>query len=147
MSPDKRSPEELLAAIEEMEMRDAAEELDAMSDDEIARAIEKDGGDAKAIGARGAALAASLIQRRKDLQWQVEAREKIEAGRAKIAAMPPRPRLTRDEMKRRIDEARRDATFATALAARKGGTEEATDDELADLLEQLDVLRQRRDEK
>ena len=132
---------------EEMEMRDAAEQIASMSDDAVARAIDADGGDAAGLAARGAALGAALIKRRKALQWQVEAREKMEAERAKIAAMPKRATMTRDEMKRRIEEARSDASFSAALAARKGGTDEASDDELADLVDHIEMLRRRRDDK
>lgn len=141
MPPDKR----VLETIEEMEMKDAAEEIAAKSDDAIAREVDADGGDAKAIGARGAALASDLILRRKRLQWQVEAREKIAEGRAQAAAIPKRARPTRDEMIRIVEAARSESDFGAVLAARKGGTAEATDDELADLLEQLDVLRARRE--
>jgi hypothetical protein len=127
-------------------MKDAHEEVRALDDDAIARAVDADGGDAKAIAARGAKLAADLIARRKRLMWQVDARGRIAKARARVAAMPATPRPTRAEMEARIEEARKDATFAPALAARKGGTEKATDDDLADLLEQIEILRILRDE-
>jgi hypothetical protein len=145
MPPEKREP--LLETIEEMEMKDAQEEIAEKSDDAIAGAVDAEGGDAKAIGARGAALAQQLIERRKRLMWQVEAREKSAAARAALDATPKRPRGTRKEMVDAIEAARGDAEFATLLAARKGGTDEATDDELEDLLHQLDHLRARREKK
>ena len=147
----EHTDEKLLEAIEEMEMEDALDDVKKMSDEEVSRSIAADGGDPKAIGARGAALAATLLERRKRQVWQVDPHEKLEAARAKIGeiekASASRPRLSRAAMIARIDEARRDATFAAKLAARKGGTDEATDDELDDLLRQLEILRATRDER
>ena len=140
-----RSDAEVLEEIEALEMDDALDDVKAMSDEEVSRSIAKDGGEPSAIGARGAALAAKLIERRKRQLWQVDAHEKLDAARAKIGASDEergkRGRLSRAEMIARIDDARRDATFAAKLAARKGGTDEASDDELADLLAQLEILR------
>jgi hypothetical protein len=48
------SPEELIDAAEKMEFDDVEAEIAAMSDEEVARAIDADGGDARAIGDRGA---------------------------------------------------------------------------------------------
>jgi hypothetical protein len=141
------SPEELVDAAEQMAFDDAEAEVAVMSDEEVARAIEADGGDARAIGNRGANLAEDLIERRRRLQWQLEAHEKLARARERVAAIPRGPRLSREEMKARIEEARRDEGLAVALAARKGSTDEATDDELAELLDEIDILRALRKKK
>jgi hypothetical protein len=56
--------------------------------------------------------------------------------------MPRGQRPSREEMKARIEEARRDEGLAVALAARKGAADEASDDELAELLEEIEILRE-----
>jgi hypothetical protein len=143
MAADPRPPGKLLDAIRQMELDDVGDEIDAMSDDEIAKAIDADGGDSKAIAARGAALAKALIQRRKDLQWQVEAHEKLDVAHAATANVGGGAKRTRGELIAIVKAAGSDEGFA--MAARKGGVDEATDEELEDFVAQIEKLRALRD--
>jgi hypothetical protein len=144
MATEDEDPEALLATLHRMEMDDALEEIKAMSDDEVARAIEAEGGDPVAIGERGATLAAELLERRERLAWQADAAEKRERALARIAARPKGPRGTRAEMIERIKVASQE--LGLAIAARKGGAEAATDAQLEALLDEIEVLQALREE-
>jgi hypothetical protein len=130
---------------EEDALDDALEETRAMSDDEIARAIEAEGGDAAGIGERGTALAARLLERRERLaHWQERAAAALAKATERARQAPRMPSgLPRDELKRRIDIARTDARFAAPIAAafRNRSSEESTDEELAALLDEIEILK------
>jgi hypothetical protein len=135
-------PSALDEALRRMKEEDEERELAAMSDDEVARSIDAEGGDAKGIGERGAKLAAALLERRKRLAWQADAAALRARALARIAARPKRERGTRAEMVARIQQAQRDLGFAIAAAFRKGGVEAATDDELAAMVDEIALLEE-----
>jgi hypothetical protein len=142
MAGKKKTPKEVFEAILAMEHDDDLEEIAKMSDEEVSASIAKAGGDPVAIGAKGANLAAQLIERRERLQWQVEALEKLNAADAAAkAARAGQPRKSRDEMIAEVSKAQTEDGFSVALVARKGGTEQATDDELEELLMHIELLR------
>jgi len=123
----------------------AAEVLsDRVTPAEVDQDLRDAGGDPDAIGQRGAALVQALLEKRR-LAWQDAAREKQEAFRARAAARKaaPRPRQTREEMLATINAYRGDSTIASALTVsfRKRKPEESSDDELAELLDEIELLR------
>jgi hypothetical protein len=141
MAGKTKTPQEIFEAILAFEHDDEVEALDKMTDEEVAAAIAKDGGDPVAMGARGKALAEALIERRKRLQWQVEAREKLDTAAAVSAAVGSRPKRTRGDMIEELKRAQNEEGFSVGLAARKGGTDAASDEELEELLKQVEMLR------
>jgi hypothetical protein len=145
MSGKPLTPEELLAAIAAIPFDADADEVDRMSDEEIDAEISAEGGDPIAMGARGAKLAEKLIDRRKRLAWQVEANEALDAAKGAAtkllaAEADRRAKMTRSEIIEEIKRAEREG-FGVGLAARKGGAEEATEEQLRELLEQIVMLR------
>jgi hypothetical protein len=140
MSIEHDDPEALLATLHQMEMDDAEYAVDNMTDEEVARALEAEGGDPVAIGEEGAKIAAALLERRKRLAWQAEAAVAREQALARIAKAKAVPRGTREEMLQRIKSVRRDLGLAIAAAFRKGGAEAATDDELAAIVDEIALL-------
>lgn len=88
---ENESDRAALAALEESLAMDLL--TDAYTDDEIDQLIRARGGDPAAIGARGAALGASLARARR-LAWQDAAKEKrqvMEDAVARPGAIPPFP--------------------------------------------------------
>ncbi len=138
MAGKKKTPKEVFDAILEFEHDDELEALEKMTDEEVSAAIAKDGGDPVAMGKRGADLAAELIERRERLQWQVEARETLDTAEA-AAAGGVKAKRTRAEMKEAIEKGRTEEGIS--LAARKGGVDEASDEELEELLAHIEMLR------
>lgn len=140
----KRTDAETVSALRAMQAEEALEDVRATSDDEVARAIAEEGGDAAAIGERGRALADKMLVRRERLApWQEGARARLERVWTEARKAPKTPRgLPRAELLARIDAARRDARFAAPLVAafRSRGPEAATDEELAALLDEIEIL-------
>jgi hypothetical protein len=139
----KRTDEEVLAAIAQTEADDDLAEIAAMTPAQLDASIREGGGDPDAIGARGAQLAAELLERRKRLRWQAKARGNMESALAKMAEAPKTPKLPRPELLARIAAARSDGRFKAPIAAafRKRTAEESTDDELRGLLDEIEMLR------
>jgi hypothetical protein len=139
----KRSPEELLRAIDQGESDADLAAIEALSESALDAGIRAQGGDPDAIARRGAALAEELLARRKRLGWQVKARADMEAARAKMATAPKTPPLPRSELLDRIEAARNDARLRAPVTAafRKRGAEECSDDELRSLLDEIEMLR------
>ena len=110
----------------------------ALAEQEIREA----GGDPDATRARGDALAKMLLEKRRHL-WREEARRDLEADRKRIAALPPVPRASLDVLRARLANVMRDPRWAGQLAAafHKREPEEASAEEIATLLEQIQALR------
>jgi hypothetical protein len=70
----------------------------------------------------------------------VEAREKLDTAAAQAGSVA-RVKMSRAEMKEEIEKARTEEGFSVGLAARKGGTDEASDEELEELLVHIEMLR------
>jgi hypothetical protein len=134
MAAKKKTPKEVFEAILRIKDEDELEELEKMTDEEVSAAIAKDGGDPVAIGKRGADLAAQLIERRERIQWQLEARAKLDTAAGVVKA-----KRSRAEMKEAIEKARTDE--GVSLAALEGRVDEASDEELEELLVHIEILR------
>jgi hypothetical protein len=140
MAAEKKTPKEIFDAILLFEHDEEIEGLEKMTDEEVDEAIRAEGGDPVAIGERGAKLANELMERRERLQWQLEAREEL-AIAAAAAGGAARVTRSRKEMIEAITQAQNEEGLSIGLAARKGGTDEATDEELEELLRQIEILR------
>jgi hypothetical protein len=130
---------------ETFDLLQADAELDRikhLTSSEVQAEIRADGGDPKGIGARGAALAAKLLAER-GLDWKTRANARKESLGKAVGAWPSFAGLSRDELRARVQAARTDARFAAPVVAafRKRNEEEASDDELRALLEEIEVLR------
>ncbi len=117
----------------ELADQDLGEETPA----EVARGIREAGGDPEAIAARGKAFAAELLAKRARLGWRAQARARLDSARALADAMPSRRGLPRAELLARIEALRGASRVVVAYRGRK--PEEASDDELAALLEELEL--------
>ena len=80
------------------------------------------------------------MERRERLQWQLEAREQL-AIAAAAAGGAARVKRSRKEMIDAITRAQNEEGFSVGLAARKAGADEATDEELEEVLQQIEILR------
>jgi hypothetical protein len=139
----KRTDEELLEAIDQAAADDDLAEIAALTSEQVDATIRAQGGDPEAIGARGAQLARELLERRKRLAWQGEARRGLEAAQAKMAQAPRTPKLPRPELLARLAAAQKDARFSAPIAAafRKRTAQESSDEELRRLLDEIEMLR------
>lgn len=130
----------LWRAIKEQEVEDDIAEIEAMSDEELDCHISDNGGDPKAIRARGQALAKSLLARQQ--AWQGEVLAKLEALRAEAAARRELPRLPRAELLARLETARKDPRFEAPVTTlfQKKALEASSDEELQSLLDAIELL-------
>lgn len=112
---------------------------------EVDQDLRDAGGDPEAIGKRGAALVQELLEKRR-LDWQAQARAKQAAfaSRAAERRNTPKPRRSREELLTAINAYRADPAMgdAVSFSFRKRKPEESTDDELAELLDELELLRE-----
>lgn len=140
-----RDPRATLKAISAIPAEDEFDEIVAMSDEELDREITKHGGDPQALRQGGATLAAELFRRREALVWQDEmgtklkqVRDAAERTRVQSAANG----LPRAELLRRLDLARTSPRFSEPIAIlfQKKSLSASTDEELAALLEQVELL-------
>lgn len=142
----KRSPEEVLHAIEEARLDDELARIARMSDADVSAEIRERGGDPEAIGARFAAVAQGLAAAQRREAWQREAAQRIEKARGVLgAARGPRrgePRVSRALLLARIETARQDPRLEgpVAMAFRKKSADESTDEELESMLSSLEDL-------
>jgi len=116
-----------------------------MSPDEVDRALDAAGGDAAGTAKRAAAQIDGLKERHARLAWQDEARAKLAASRATLAAVRARrPKLPREQILARIDAAQKDPRFAAPVVTffRKRTTAETTDEELEALLDEIEAARE-----
>ncbi len=136
----KRSVDEILDAIEEMEALEDLEDVKAMTDEEIAQELRAAGADPEAVGAWGAALAKRLLERRsRVLDWEERARGAVE--RARISAEAPSA-VSIADARRRLDAADADRRYAESLSAALGDRDPAacSDQEAVALAGELDEL-------
>ncbi len=115
---------------------------DAVSDSDVDRELHEAGGDPDAIAAQGLALATEQLEKRR-LAWQDAARRKIGAQQRARQSGPQSPARSRSQLL--ADIATRRAEFerrgmAVSAAFRKRKPEEASDDELAEFLDELETL-------
>jgi hypothetical protein len=139
---DKRSDRALWEALEDQRAADDLDELLAMSDEELDRSIDEEGGDSKAIRAAGAALVEELFARRARLAWHDEMEQKLEAFRKTAAASRSTEKLPRAELLGRLAAFRQNPRFGAQVAImfQKKSAEASTDEELQADLEALQLL-------
>jgi hypothetical protein len=146
MAAHKRTPEEQWDAIREAALDDLADEIDAMTSEEVDALLNAHGGDAAGTRRRAGAQMAAIQERQARLgDWQAEAQAKLAAARATFAAVRGRrPKLTRPELIARIEAAKNDPRFGQPVATffRKRATSETTDEELEAFLDEIEALRE-----
>jgi hypothetical protein len=146
----KKPAVSLWKAIQDAELDDDVNEILALSDADLDAYISSHGGDPAAIRARGEALANELDARQDRLAWHGDLEKKLATVRATAAAVrsAPREKLSRTELRARIDRARTDPRFAAPVAAlfRAKTLEASTDEELQALLDQIELLATLEDE-
>ena len=142
MTTEKRSTEEGWLALE----RSLDEDLlrpDAYSDEEISAHIKALGGDPVTIGQRGAELAQRLLDSRR-LAWMPAARKQREFMEQITRARTSRAqRRSRPELEEALVAARADSELYPRIEGfwRKRRPEESTDEELAELVEEIESLK------
>jgi hypothetical protein len=113
-----------------------------LSPAEVDAELRAAGGDPDAIGRRGAAHAAKHLPERA-LDGKSRAKARQDAMDRTVGEWPRLGALPRAELLARVRAARADTQFAApvVMAFRKRAEEEATDDELRAVLEEIEVLR------
>jgi hypothetical protein len=115
-----------------------AETPSALVDEELRAA----GGDPARIRSEGAALAATLLARRRAVIAD-RAREDLARRRQAAASAPRIPRDSRDELLRMLTAVQQSPRYAGQVTAmfRKRKLDDATNEELAVLLEEIEAAR------
>jgi hypothetical protein len=142
----KRTPEEAWRAMDDQSAADEAARILALSEEELDGELAAQGFDPAAERARGAELAASLLARR---AREAVAQGELDARRARLGKRSARRgRLTRNETLARIEIARLSPRLPerAVLMLRKQKLDEATDEELAALLDELEDLADQGDD-
>jgi hypothetical protein len=118
--------------------------IGALSKSDLKGELGAAGFDPDAVGRRGAELAQKLLAKRAGVAggWKDAARAKRDAMRAKVGTLPSFATMARSELLALVQAARTDARYGAVIASfHKRGDEEATDEELRDLLEQIEAVR------
>jgi len=113
---------------------------DAYTPEEVAEAIREAGGDPEALGRRGADLAFRLLKERR-LRWQQAARQTL-AEEQSVASEAEITKLSRRELLEAIEGARSEPSLSGLVGAfHKRKPEQASDEELRNLLSDIQRLR------
>ena len=109
---------------------------------ELEAEVRADGGDPVAIRQRGAALAAKVLPERA-VDWKSRAKARLDELKKRVGEWPSFAGLSRNELLARLRAAQADPGLSgpVALAFRKRSAEDATDEELREILEEIAVLR------
>lgn len=145
MTTRRRSPQEVLEALE------AAAEMDrieALSPEELDGELRAAGFDPKEVARQGEALAADLLAMR---DRETGAAEGLAAERARLVRIAARRgKLSRTELVARIEQAKADARLPAPVAMmfrNRAAGEEASDEELEAVLTQLEAHIERAEEE
>lgn len=148
MANDKPNPRDVWNAIvADAEDDELAEKYRTMSVADLDAELRAGGHDPDALRAEGARLAARLTADRERLAWQVDAAEALARQQARVDANTGRYADTpRAEVLARIEVACRDPRLAQPVAVmyRNRQGDDATDDELRALLEEIEALAERK---
>jgi hypothetical protein len=138
MATKRRTDAELVDALAaEAEL----ERIGALSKDDVKAELRVAGFDPDATGRRGEELAQRLLAKRAG-GWKDQARAARDAMRARAGDWPSFGAMARSELLALVQAARTDGRYGAVLASfHKRGDEAATDEELRDLLEQIEVVR------
>jgi hypothetical protein len=145
MSTKKREAPEAWAAIEEQARRAEMERFASMPKDEVDARLRAAGLDPERTRAEGAAMARKLAADRDRLAWQVEAAEGLAKAQAAFDARPSKYEgWTRDALAERLEVVRKSPKLAQPVAVmfRNRKPEEASADELRELLEEIEALEE-----
>ncbi|MGO8995143.1 MAG: hypothetical protein ACLQVI_17650 [Polyangiaceae bacterium] len=139
MTGTKRDGAALYRALQEQEALDDLDEIEAMSDEQLDQYVTANGGDPKAIRARGKAHAEAMLERSTANQAVLE---RLEAFREQAAAHRSGPPLPRVALLARLETARQDPRFAAPVAMlfQKKTAEACTDAELQALVDSIELL-------
>ncbi len=144
----KLTPAQVWERIEKQTREDEIERFLAKTPAEVDAGLREAGLDPVAVRAEGAALGEKLRADRDRLAWQIEAAEGLAREQARADARPPKyADLPRAELLARITVARNNPRFAqpAAVMFRNRKTEEASEDELRAMLEEIEDLAERED--
>ncbi|MGA7743880.1 MAG: hypothetical protein WBP56_02695 [Polyangia bacterium] len=130
---------EILAQLDASLAEDVLTE--AYADDEIATFLRAANGDPEAVGRRGAALAAELLDRRR-LAWQDQARRRIERTLPAFDARADYSGLGKLQLLGLLDRARNNPRLSGPVSQlfHRRKPEDITEDELRELLVEVDAL-------
>jgi hypothetical protein len=143
MATTKRTPQETWEAIEKQVREDEIDRFLAKSPAEVDASLRAAGHDPAAVRAEGAALAKKLLADRERLAWQVEAAEGLAREQARFDQRAPKHAgLSRMQLLERIAVARENPRLAQPVAVmfRNRKTEEASEDELRAILEEIEAI-------
>ena len=140
----KRTPKETWDAIRRQAESDEIERFLAKSPAEVDASLRARGHDPAAVRAEGEAFVKKLRADRGDrLAWQVEAAEGLAKEQARFEARVPKyAGLSHAQLVARLTAARTSPRFAQPVAVmfRNRKPEEATEEELRAILEEIDAL-------
>ena len=143
----KRSAEETWDAIVKAAEADEMQAILDATPEEIDASLRASGLDPKKVREDGAALAERLLADRARLSWQIEAREGMAKEQARVAAIAGRyAKLGRDELLALLASAKASPRFdqPASFMFRNHAPEEATDEQLRGMLEELDALAEKK---
>jgi hypothetical protein len=146
MAPKKRTPRETWEAIEQQARDAEISRFLATPITEVEARLRAAGHDPAAIRAEGVALSKKLAADRERLAWQAEAAKGLAREQAKLENRPPKyAGLARGDLLARLAAARTNPRLAQPVAVmfRNRKTEEASEDELRAILEEIDALEER----
>ncbi len=133
---------DLLRKLRDAEDEDDWNEIMNMSDAELDKYIDDNGGDSKAIRERGKKHGEELSKQLEAREWQDEAAAKSAALVREFEESRKRVSLSRKEMLDRLLAAKNDRRFASPVAAffHEKTEEGCTDEELRSMVDQLEFL-------
>jgi phage-related tail fiber protein len=146
MKSPKRTPAETWRAIEAQAREVEIDQFASMPRANVDARLRAMGEDPDALRAQGAALAKSLGASRDRLAWQAAAAEGLARAQARVAGRTAHDAgVPRDVLVARLTALRASPRFTEqpSLLFRNRKTEEATDDELRAIVEELEVLAER----
>jgi hypothetical protein len=139
MTKKPQSDKEILARLDASLAEDVL--TDEFSDDDVAAALRAAGGDPVAIGRRGAALAAELLEQRR-LSWQDKARKKIARAQPLFSPRADYSGLGKPELLSLYNQAKTNPRLSKPMSQlfHKRKPEDISVDELCKLLLEVDAL-------
>jgi hypothetical protein len=143
MSSTKRTPDETWKALERQAREAEIDRFRAKTGAEVDASLRASGHDPARVRAEGEALAQKLRADRERLAWQVTAAEGLARAQAKLDARGATyAGMSRADLLDRLAAARKNPKLAQPVAVlfRNRKPEEASEEELRALLEEIDAL-------
>jgi len=139
----KKTDDEVLQVL--LDSLDADVLIDAVPEAEVDAELRAAGGDPAAIVRRGRAAIDQLLERRR-LAWQETARKRVAQQRALISGRAPREKRSHPELIAEINRVRADPAMGgmAAMAFHKRKPEEASVEELEEMLDEFELLKKMR---